>query len=89
VPSQSQSRSQSSGKRIVFRPITGLLILVAIAFVAIAVVYFTTAAGSLPAFFPGHLAHSAHKHTKHGLAFLGLAAVALVGAWFTTAERTA
>jgi hypothetical protein len=28
-------------------------------------------------------------HLKHGLAFLGLAAVALVGAWFTTAPGKA
>ena len=29
--------------------------------------------------------HFAPGHTKHGIAFLGLAVVAAIGAWFTTA----
>jgi hypothetical protein len=31
------------------------------------------------------IAYFAAGHAKHGLAFLGLAVVAAVGAWFTTA----
>jgi hypothetical protein len=73
-----------SEKRFTFRPLTGLAVLVAVVCVVVAVVYLTTAAGNLPGFFPGHQAHSAHKHTKHALAFFGLAVVALIGAWFTT-----
>lgn len=72
-------------RRFVFRPLTALLVVVAAACVVVAVVYLTTAAGNLPGFFPGHQAHSAHKHTKHALAFFGLALVSLIGAWFTTA----
>ena len=66
------------------RPLTAVLIVVAVALVAVAVVYFTTTATKLPSFFPGHQAGSTHHHTKHGIAVLGLAALALIGAWFTT-----
>jgi amino acid permease len=71
-----------------FRPLTGLVIAIAVALVAHGVVYFTIAAGNLPAFFPGHLKGSAHHHVKHGLACLTLAVAALIGAWFTTALST-
>jgi hypothetical protein len=67
------------------RPATWALIALAVVLIIVAVVYFTTTAGNLPSFFPGHQAGSAHKHTKHGLVFLGLAVLALIGAWFTTA----
>jgi amino acid permease len=66
------------------RPLTAVLIVVAIALVAVAVVYFTTTATKLPSFFPGHQAGSTRHHTKHGIAVLGLAVLALIGAWFTT-----
>jgi len=71
-----------------FRPLTGLMIVLAIALIAIAVVYFTTSAGNLPAFFPGHAKGSVHHHVKHGIACLALAVAALIGAWFTTAPAT-
>ena len=71
------------------RPLTWLLIAVAIVFVVIAVVYFVTAANQLPSFFPGHTAHATKHHTKHGLAALGVAVLALIGAWFTTAPARA
>ncbi len=68
-----------------FRPLTGVLIAVGIAFVILAIVYFTTSAADLPSFVPGHQANSSHHHTKHGLAMLGLAVLAWIGAWFSTA----
>ncbi|HEX6394002.1 MAG TPA: hypothetical protein VFZ97_11200 [Acidimicrobiales bacterium] len=68
-----------------FRPLTGLMILVAVALVVIGVVYFTTTAANLPSFFPGHLKGSAHHHIKHGIASVTLAVIALIAAWFTTA----
>jgi hypothetical protein len=53
-------------------------------------VYLVTPANQLPSVLPGHTAHATRKHTKHGLAALGVAVVALIGAWFTTAPaRTA
>lgn len=61
------------------------MILIAIALVVVGVVYVTTTSGNLPSFFPGHLKGSAHHHVKHGIAAFALAAVALIGAWFTTA----
>jgi len=74
-------------RKIVMRPLTWVLIALAVVFVIAAVVYFTTTATHLPAFFPGHQSGSTKKHTKHGLVMLGLAVVALIGAWFTTAPR--
>jgi hypothetical protein len=57
-------------------------ILLGIVFLAIAVVYFAEPAGSLPSFFPGHEAGSAHHHSKHGIAALVLAGACFVFAWF-------
>jgi hypothetical protein len=56
--------------------------------IVIAIVYFAEPAKSLPAFFPGHQAGSAHHHVKHGIAalLLGLGAFAL--AWFASGPRT-
>jgi len=71
------------------RPLTWVLIAVAIVFFVIAVVYFVTAANQLPSFFPGHAAHATKHHTKHGLAALGVAVLAVIGAWFTTAPARA
>jgi hypothetical protein len=75
--------------RIQIKPLTIALIVLAGLFVVAGIVYFTTAAKSLPAFFPGHDAHLASKHTKHGIAMFGLAVLSLIGAWFTTAPAKA
>jgi hypothetical protein len=74
----------SSQARVQVRPLTIVLVLLALAFAAAGVVYFTTEAKSLPSFFPGHDASLATKHIKHGLAMVTLAIVSLIGAWFTT-----
>jgi hypothetical protein len=52
-----------------------------------AYVYFTKDAGSLPHFFPGYLAGSVHKHVKHGVAFVALAVVFLIGAWMMSGPQ--
>jgi hypothetical protein len=75
----------STAPRFQMRPLTWLLIAVAIVFVVLAVVYFATPANQLPSVFPGHQAGLTKHHTKHALAALGIAVVALIGAWFTTA----
>jgi hypothetical protein len=65
-------------------------VIVGLALIVIAIVYWVEPARSLPGFFPGHQAGSAHHHVKHGIAsfFVGLAA--LVFAWFRTGpKRTA
>jgi amino acid permease len=79
----------STAPRIQMRPLTWLLIAVALVFVLLAIVYFVTPANQLPSVFPGHTAHATRHHTKHGLAALGVAVVALIGAWFTTAPARA
>ncbi|MFN2608913.1 MAG: hypothetical protein ABR511_13665 [Acidimicrobiales bacterium] len=68
---------------------TVLLAVAAVACVALAVMYFTTSASSLPSVAPGHDAASTRHHVKHGIAMLGLAVLALVGAWFTTGPSDA
>lgn len=72
-------------RRTVVRPATIGLIVLGLVFVALAVVYFTQSAANLPHFFPGHSAGVTRHHTKHGIALLVLAALAWIGAWFTTA----
>jgi hypothetical protein len=77
-------------QKIQIRPLTIGLVVLACAFVAAGIVYFTTAANSLPSFFPGHDATLTAKHTKHGLAMFALAVASLAGAWFTTTpDKTA
>jgi hypothetical protein len=57
------------------------LVVVALLLGVAAVLYFTRTANDLPSFFPGHAAGSTKHHVKHGIAMLGLAVVALIGAW--------
>ena len=79
----------STRPRIQMRPLTWLLIAAAVVFLVIAIVYFVTPANQLPGFFPGHTVKAVRHHTKHGIAALGVAVVALIGAWFTTAPARA
>jgi hypothetical protein len=71
--------------RFRLRPITAALVALGVVFIVLAVVYFTTAASSLPSFMPGHQAGSSHHHTKHGLVMIALAVLSWIGAWFSTA----
>jgi hypothetical protein len=67
--------------------LTWLLLVLGVLCVGVAVVYWTQPANALPSFFPGANSSSAAKHTKHGLAALGLGAVLFVGAWMTTGSK--
>jgi UDP-N-acetylmuramyl pentapeptide phosphotransferase/UDP-N-acetylglucosamine-1-phosphate transferase len=71
------------------RALAGLAIVVGIALIAVAIVYWAEPAKSLPSFFPGHQAGSNHHHTKHGIAafLVGLACFAF--AWFNTGPKKA
>jgi UDP-N-acetylmuramyl pentapeptide phosphotransferase/UDP-N-acetylglucosamine-1-phosphate transferase len=71
------------------RTLAGLAIVVGIALIAVAIVYWAEPAKSLPSFFPGHQAGSSHHHTKHGIAafLVGLACFAF--AWFNTGPKKA
>ncbi len=74
-----------TGKRL----LSVLALVVGLALIAVAIVYWAEPAGSLPSFFPGQTAHSSHHHFKHGIvAFLvGLAVLAF--AWFQSGPRRA
>jgi len=67
--------------------LVALAVVLGIALVAIAAVYWAEPARSLPSFFPGHEAGSDHHHVKHGIAafLVGLACFAF--AWFNTGPK--
>ena len=64
--------------------VTWVLLVLGVACLAVAVVYWTQPASGLPAFFPGANAASSAKHTKHGIAAAGLGIVLFIAAWMTT-----
>jgi len=66
-----------------------LAIVVGIALIAIAVVYWVEPAKSLPSFFPGYQAGSSHHHAKHGIASFLVGLACLVFAWFNTGKKPA
>jgi len=57
-------------------------------FVIIAVMYWTTPAGSLPGFFPGYAAGSTIVHVKHGLGSVILGIALFIYAWFGTGKKS-
>jgi amino acid transporter len=67
--------------------LVALAVVLGIALVAVAAVYWAEPARSLPSFFPGHQAGSNHHHVKHGIAafLVGLACFAF--AWFNTGPK--
>jgi len=69
------------------KPLSALFAVVAVIFVAVAIYYWVTPAGSLPHFVPGYEAHSNHKHMKHGLAALILAVGSAILAWFALGKK--
>jgi hypothetical protein len=71
------------------RLLVALALVVGIALIVIAVVYFAEPAGSLPSFFPGHQSGSSHHHVKHGIASLLVGLAVLVFVWFRTGPKRA
>lgn len=69
------------------RALTAVAALVGLVLVVIGIVYFALPARSLPSFFPGHAAHSAHHHVKHGIAAVLLGLACFVYVWFSTGKR--
>jgi hypothetical protein len=67
--------------------LVAIAVVLGIALVAVAAVYWAEPARSLPSFFPGHEAGSNHHHVKHGIAafLVGLACFAF--AWFNTGPK--
>jgi len=62
-------------------------VLVALAFAAVAVVYWVMPAGSLPSFFPGFEAGSTQIHLKHGIAAAAAAVLFLALGWYAGRAR--
>jgi len=69
------------------RLLVWLAVLVGLALIAIAVVYWAEPAGSLPSWIPGHESGSGHHHIKHGIAAFLVGLALLVFAWFQTGRR--
>jgi hypothetical protein len=67
------------------RPLVWLALVIGIALIVLAVVYWAEPARSLPSFIPGHQAGSNHHHVKHGIAALLLGLACLIFAWFRSA----
>ena len=62
-------------------------LLLGVALIAVAAVYWAEPARSLPSWFPGHEAGSNHHHVKHGIAALLVGLALLVFAWFQTGKK--
>jgi len=61
-----------------------LAVVVGVALIVVAAVYWAEPAKSLPSFFPGHQAGSGHHHVKHGIASFLVGLACLVYALFNT-----
>ena len=62
-------------------------VVLGIALIVVAIVYWVEPAKSLPGFFPGHQAGSNHHHVKHGIASFLVGLACLVFAWFNTGPK--
>ena len=58
-------------------------VILGLAFAAVAIVYWTMPAGSLPSFLPGFEVGSAVVHMKHGIAAAAAAFVCFALGWYT------
>ncbi len=66
-----------------------IAVILGLAFLALAITYWTTSAGSLPAYFPGYVSGSAAIHFKHGLGSLLLSIALFAYAWFASGKKSA
>jgi hypothetical protein len=69
------------------RLVAAVAVVAGIVLIVIAAIYFAEPAKSLPGFFPGHQAGSAHHHVKHGIAALLVGLASFVLAWFRTGPK--
>jgi hypothetical protein len=69
------------------RLLAAAALIVGLALIAVAVVYWAEPAKSLPGFFPGHQAGSSHHHTKHGIAAFLVGLAVLAFAWFQSGSK--
>lgn len=78
-------------------PLAIILVVVGVLCLAVAITYFVVPTNHIPSFLPGHLPYKqthpkhgkfhARHYTKRGLAMLGLAVVAFIGAWYAGRAR--
>jgi hypothetical protein len=64
------------------KPLPLIAGILGVVFLALAVLYWLTPAGSLPAYIPGFEAGSDHVHVTHALVSLIVALLLFVFAWF-------
>ena len=69
------------------RAITIAAVVLGIALIVVAIVYWVEPAKSLPGFFPGHDSHSTTHHLKHGIAAFLVGLALLAFAWFQSAPK--
>jgi UDP-N-acetylmuramyl pentapeptide phosphotransferase/UDP-N-acetylglucosamine-1-phosphate transferase len=69
------------------KPLVAVALVLGVALIVIAVIYWIEPARSLPSFFPGHHAGSPHHHVKHGIAAFLLGLACLAFAWFNTGPK--
>ncbi len=69
------------------RLVTAAAVVVGLALIVVAAIYWAEPARSLPSFFPGHEAGSSHHHAKHGIAAFLVGLAVLAFAWFQSAPR--
>ena len=69
------------------RALTIAAVVLGVALLVVAVVYWIDSAKDLPSFFPGHKTGSSTVHVKHGIAALVLGFGCLVFAWFRTGPK--
>jgi UDP-N-acetylmuramyl pentapeptide phosphotransferase/UDP-N-acetylglucosamine-1-phosphate transferase len=69
------------------RVLVVIAVILGIALIAVAIVYWAEPAKSLPSFFPGHESGSGHHHTKHGIAAFLLGLACLAFAWFNSGPK--
>jgi drug/metabolite transporter (DMT)-like permease len=67
--------------------LVALAVVLGVALIVVAVIYWVEPAGSLPSFFPGHEAGSEHHHVKHGIAAFLVGLACLAFAWFNTGPK--
>ena len=67
--------------------LVALAVVLGVALIVIAVIYWVEPAGSLPSFFPGHEDGSSHHHVKHGIAAFLVGLACLAFAWFNSGPK--
>jgi uncharacterized membrane protein HdeD (DUF308 family) len=69
------------------KQLVALAVVLGIALIVIAAVYWAEPAKSLPSFFPGHESGSSHHHVKHGIAALLVGLACFAFAWFNSGPK--